>query len=176
MWKFYVLCLKLFFFITVKCCNIQHLKWFEMSKLRIVMPPLLGTEPEKRLSESNLYCLFWEVWHQKSSGQYIITMCNLYTNAKNAFIVRNSFLENTQRSPKTQDKQNNNHRYGQQSTQLFDTSVDYGCETPAGRWESRSLLWDWFAEKNAETSEDHRSGRMERHTDLLQLSRTAAFG
>lgn len=144
-----------------------------MSKLRICHR-CWALSP-RRGSESNLYCLFWEVWHQKSSGQYIITMCNLYTNAKNAFIVRSSCLENAQRSP-TQDKENNNHRYGQQSTQLFYTSGDYGSETPAGRWKSRSLLWDWFAEKNAEKSEDHRSGRMEQHSDLLQLSRAAVFG
>lgn len=31
-------------------------------------------------------------------------------------------------------------------------------------------------EKNSGKSEDHRSGRMERQADLLQLSRAAAFG
>lgn len=111
----------------------------------------------RRGSEATLYCLFWDVWHQKSSGQYIITMCNLYTNAQDAFIVQSSCLEKAPRSPKTQDKQNNNHRSGQRSTQLFHTSVDYGRETPAGRWVSRSSETDL----QRKIQENHRTTEVE---------------
>lgn len=49
-----------------------------MTKLRIAVPPVLGTEPGKRLRVEPLLSVWGgDVWHRESSGQYVITMSNL---------------------------------------------------------------------------------------------------